>query len=164
MNEKLTKSLEKYLLAIDFLLTENETIIVKDVADYLKFGGATTADAIHKLKEKGYINYKPYGNITLTHLGEKAVIIKKYRHNIISKFLNKVLNIDSKDAEYNAEQIEYSMTEEVLNRLVNFLDFAEQCSCSEPKWLNSCKSTVETGNVSEKCKSCTGGCCCTNKD
>ena len=163
MEEKLTKSLETYLLAIDSLLEEKEAIIVKDVAQYLNFGGATTADAVKKLKEKGYVNYEPYGNITLTDLGEKTVIIKKYRHNTITRFLNKVLDIKEKTAEFNAEQMEYSMTDDVLTRLVNFLDFMEQCSCSEPKWVNSCKSTLETGELSPKCKSCSGGCCCSNK-
>ena len=163
MEEKLTKSLETYLLAIDTLLENKKSIIVKDVAQYLSFGGATTADAVKKLKEKGYVNYEPYGNITLTALGEKTVIIKKYRHNTITKFLNKVLDIDVKKAEYNAEQMEYSMTDDVLTRLVNFLDFMEQCSCSEPKWVKSCKSTLETGELSDKCKSCSGGCCCSDK-
>ena len=163
MKEKLTKSLESYLLAICTLLETKKSIIVKDVAQYLNFGGATTADAVKKLKEKGYVIYEPYGNITLTDLGEKTVIIKKYRHNTITKFLNKVLDIDLKNADYNAEQMEYYMTEDVLTRLVNFLDFMEQCSCKEPKWVKSCKSTLETGELSKKCKSCSGGCCCSNK-
>ena len=163
MEEKLTKSLETYLLAIDTILEEKKSIIVKDVAQYLHFGGATAADAVKKLKEKGYINYEPYGNITLTDLGEKTVIIKKYRHNTITRFLNKVLDIEEKTAEYNAQQMEYSMTDDVLARLVSFLDFMEQCSCKEPKWVNSCKSTLATGEMSTKCKSCSGGCCCSNK-
>ena len=137
-----------------------EIIIVKDIAEYMNHGGASTADAVKRLKEKGYINYEPYGNITLTLLGKNTVTIKKYRHSTITKFLNKVLDINLKTAEYNAERMEYSMTDDVLNRLVNFLDFAEQCSCSEPKWIKSCKSTLEKGELNVKCKSCSGGCCC----
>jgi DtxR family Mn-dependent transcriptional regulator len=163
MEEKLTKSLETYLLAIDMLLENQETIIVKDVAKYLNFGGATTADAVKKLKEKGYVNYEPYGNITLTSQGEDAVLLKKYRHNTIKKFLNKVLDIDPDSAETNASAIEYSMTKDVLIRFVHFVDFMEQCSCSEPKWIKSCKSSLEKGKLSEHCQNCTGGCCCNNK-
>jgi len=163
MEEKLTKSLETYLLAIDSLLEDKKSIIVKDVAKYLNFGGATTSDAIKKLKEKGYVNYEPYGNITLTDLGKETITVKKYRHNTIKNFLNKVLDIDVKKAEYNANQIEYSMTDDVLARLVHFLDFMEQCSCAEPKWVKSCKSTLADGKLNTKCKSCSGGCCCSNK-
>ena len=160
MKEKLTKSLETYLLAIDTLLETKKPIIVKDIAQYLNFGGATTSDAIKKLKEKGYINYKPYGNITLTSLGEETVIIKRYRHNTISNFLNRVLNIEPDKGEINADAIEYSMTEDVLSRLVSFMDFMDQCSCREPKWIKSCKNTMQNGELSENCKTCQGGCCC----
>lgn len=162
MEEKLTKSLEKYLLAIDKLSETKDSIIVKDVAKYMNYGGATTADAIKKLKEKGCVNYEPYGDITLTPLGEETVKQKKYRHCAITKFLNKVLDISLEDAEYNSEQMEYSLGDEVLNRFVNFLDFMEHCSCPEPKWIKSCKISLETGKISEKCKSCTGGCCCSD--
>ena len=163
MGKELTKSLETYLLAVDMLLQKKESIIVKDVANYLKLGGASTAEAIKKLREKGYLNYEPYGNITLTSLGGNTVFVKNYRHHTITKFLNKVLDIEPEKAEYNAEQIEYSMTDDVLTRLVHFMDFMEQCSCAEPRWVTSCKSSLETGQLSNKCKSCNGGCCCGNK-
>ena len=160
MEHKLTKSLEKYLLAIDTLIEQKGSVIVKDVAEFLKYGGATTADAVKKLKEKGYVNYEPYGNITLTSLGEKAVIIKKYRHTTITNFLNQVLDIDLNKAEENAEAIEYSMTDDVLARFVNFMDFMKQCACPEPKWIKSCKSALKNVEMSESCKGCSGGCCC----
>jgi len=160
MSEGLTKSLETYLLAIDTLLEQKDSIIVKDVANFLKHGGAATSDAVKKLKEKGYVNYEPYENITLTSLGEKTVIIKKYRHTTITNFLNQVLDIELNKAEINADALEYSMTEDVLERLVNFMDFMKQCACPEPKWIKSCKLTLKDGKISEKCAVCSGGCCC----
>ena len=163
MENKLTKSLENYLLTIDTLLKKKETIIVKDIAEYLKIGGASTSEAIKKLKQKGYINYEPYGNITLTPQGENYVSLKKYRHNTILKFLNKVLDIDINSAKENAEKMEYSMTEDVLARFVHFMDFMEQCACSEQKWIKSCRFLLKTGEMSEKCKSCKGSCCCNSK-
>ena len=163
MKEKLTQSLETYLLAIDELLKSGKKIIVKDVANFMNIGGASTADAIKKLKDKGFVNYEPYSDITLTGKGVEIVSLKKYRHNTIAKFLNKVLDIEPKSAEQNATAIEYSMTEDVLIRLVNFMDFMEQCTCQEPRWIKSCKKTLNTGEISGKCKSCTGGCCC-NKE
>ena len=159
MENRLTQSLETYLSAIDTLLETKDAIIVKDVAQYLNNGGASTSDAIKKLREKGYVNYEPYENITLTPKGKEAVILKKYRHDTITKFLNKVLGIEIDKAQYNAEQIEYSMTNDVLIRLVNFMDFMGQCACSEPKWVKSCKSSLETGQLCDNCKSCQGGCC-----
>ena len=163
MNDKLTKSLETYLLAIDTLLETNEKIIVKDVSEFMHVGGASAADAVKKLREKGCINYEPYGNITLTSFGEKTTIVKKYRHRVISEFLNQVLDIDLKKAQVNADKMEYFIEDDVLTKFVYFLDFMKQCSCSEPKWMKSCKSTLINGAISEKCKSCTGKCNCSKK-
>lgn len=160
--EKLTESLETYLVAIFDLLEQKESIIVKDVADYLKIGGPSTADAIKKLKDKGFVNYVPYGDITLTGKGIEAVTLKKYRHTAITKFLNRVLDINLETAQKNASAIEYSMTKDVLSKFVAFLDFMEQCSCKEPRWVKSCKNSLQTGELSNGCKSCIskgGGCC-----
>lgn len=160
----LTESLEKYLLAIYELSKTNDNIIVKDIANYLQIGGSSTADAIKTLTNKGFINYIPYGTITLTSKGVAAVELKIYRHNTISDFLNKVLDIDKENSDKNASAIEYSMTEDVLVKFIHFLDFMKQCTCKEPKWVKSCKHTLDCGNVSEKCNNCisqkhSGGCC-----
>ncbi len=158
-NEKiLTESLEKYLFAIYEISKNNPNMIVKDVANYLKIGGASTAAAIRSLAKKGFINYVPYGTISLTEAGMGAVELKIYRHNTISDFLNLVLEIDKASADKNANAIEYSMTSDVLEKFVHFLDFMKQCSCKEPKWLKSCKHTLSDGKISEKCINCTTGC------
>ena len=160
MNNKLTKSLETYLMTVDKLLENNSSIIVKDVATYLNYGGASVSTAIKKLKNLGFVNYEPYGNITLTEKGKDIVFLKKYRNETITKFLNKVLDIDIEQAKKNAKSIEYSMTEDVLVRFVNFMDFMEQCACSEQRWVNSCKNALSCGHMSSKCKNCNGDCCC----
>lgn len=160
MEKFLTKSLETYLLAIDTLLENKQSIIVKDIAEFLQIGGASTSNAIKKLREKGYIIYEPYENITFTMKGKEVVSLKKYRHNTITKFLNRVLGIDLQSAKINAEAIEYSMTNDVLIKLVGFMDFMEHCNCSEPKWIKSCQSALKEGQISKNCQNCTGGCCC----
>ena len=161
----LTESLEKYLLAIYELSKINDNIIVKDVANYLKIGGASTADAIKTLANRDFINYIPYGSIKLTSKGLEAIELKLYRHNTISEFLNKVLDIEKESADKNASAMEYSMTEDVLIKFVHFLDFMKQCTCKEPKWIKSCKHSLENGEISEKCSACIsdgkgcGSCC-----
>lgn len=164
--KNISESLEKYLLAIYEISKSNSNIIVKDVANYLKIGGASTAIAVKTLAERGFIEYVPYGAISLTTKGLNAVKIKIYRHNTISNFLNKVLEIDKENSDENASLIEYSMTEDVLTKFVHFLDFMEQCSCKEPKWLNSCKHSLTTGEISEKCANCVSGCggCCSQNN
>ena len=167
--KRLTESLEKYLLAVYELTKNGNSIIVKDVSEYLKIGGASTAEAIKTLRDSGFVDYVPYGNINLTKEGQSVVELKLYRHDTIAKFLNKVLGIDIDNANKNANTIEYSMTEDVLIKFVHFLDFMTQCSCKEPKWIKSCKHSLANGKMSEKCEACKttenccGGCCSTDK-
>lgn len=168
MQNKLTESLEAYLLSIDTLSESKDKISVKDVYELMGLKGPATSDAVKKLSSMGYIKYVPYYGITLLEKGKKAIEIKRYRHSMISDFLNNVLGIDKKHADLNANSIEYSMTEDVLNRFVNFLNFMKTCSCKEPKWIKSCKKSLEKGKLSDVCKSCimsnknnsSMNCCC----
>lgn len=155
--KELTESLEKYLLAIHELTKIKDMVKVKDVSHYLKIGGPSTADAIKTLAEREFITYVPYGEITITQKGKSAIETKIHRRNTISKFLNQVLDIDETLAKADAKAIEYSMTEDVLDKFVFFLNFMEQCTCKEPKWIQSCKHNLKNGKLSNLCKECMTG-------
>lgn len=154
MNTELTESLEKYLLAIYEIVKVNKAARVKDVSNYLKIGGPATSDAVKTLAERKYINYVPYGIITITAKGKRKAENKLKRHNTISNFLGKVLMVDESKIEESAKQIEYSMPEDVLEKFVQFLTFMENCSCKEPKWIKSYKYYFENGGMQEKCLKC----------
>ena len=165
MKNELTESLEKYLLAIYEIVKKNKAARVKDVSNYLKIGGPATSDAVKNLAKKGYINYVPYGIITITNKGTKKAEEKINRHKTISNFLDKVLMVDN--AEEKAKQVEYSMPGDVLEKFVQFLSFMELCSCKEPKWVKSYKYFVKEGKMQNKCQECVllqanfdnSGCC-----
>ena len=171
MKNELTESLEKYLLAIYYIVKENKAARVKDVSKYLNIGGPATSDAVKILAERKLINYVTYEIITITEKGKKRAEEKINRHRTISNFLEKVLQVEPEKLEEGAKSIEYSMPEEVLNKFVSFLNFMENCSCKEPKWVKSYKYYSENGDMQEKCKlcmkqkesfdnsSCCSGCC-----
>lgn len=154
MNNELTESLEKYLLAIYEIVKINKAARVKDVSNYLKIGGPATSDAVKTLAERKYINYVPYGIITITSKGKKKAESKIKRHKTISNFLDKVLMVESDKIYDSAKRIEYSMTEDVLEKFVEFLTFMEKCSCKEPKWVKSYQYYSHNGKMQEKCNSC----------
>ncbi len=154
MKHKLTESLEKYLLAVYEIVKTNKAARVKDVSNYLNIGGPATSEAIKKLAEFKYINYAPYGIITITPNGEKYAKTKILRHNTITNFLDKVLMIDGNILNETADSIEYSMTDDVLDKFVCFLSFMENCSCKKPKWVKSYEYFSKNGEMQEKCKVC----------
>lgn len=154
MKHELTESLEKYLLAIYEIVKINQAARVKDVSNYLKIGGPATSDAVKTLAQRKFINYVPYGIITITAKGKKRAEEKIYRHKTISNFLEKVLLVESENVDSSAKQIEYAMPEDVLDKFVQFLNFMENCSCKEPKWVKSYTHFAQNKQMSDKCKSC----------
>ena len=64
--KELTKSLEKYLAAIYNIVQTQGAARVRDVSEKVGANGASTSEAVKALAKKGFINYKPYGVITLT--------------------------------------------------------------------------------------------------
>lgn len=151
---KLTASLENYLCAICTIEKKNKAARVKDIANYLSIGASSVSEAMKTLEKKGYINYEPYGLITITSKGEKLVTEKLKRNEIISHFLRDVLHVDESAIEKNAKNIEYGMSEDVLEKFVRFLTFMQTCSCKEPKWIKSFKYYAQNGELQEKCCSC----------
>lgn len=174
MENELTESLEKYLFAIYEIVKENKAARVKDVSNYLKIGSPATSDAVKTLAKRKYINYEPYGIITITTKGKKKAEEKIRRHKTISNFLDKVLHVNKEEIEKSAKSIEYSMTEDVLDKFVAFLDFMENCSCKEPKWIKSYEFFAQNNCMQDKCVKCikekesfdNSGCCggCSKKE
>ena len=154
MQKELTESLEKYLLAIYEIVKVNQAARVKDVSNYLKIGGPATSDAVKTLAKRGYINYVPYGIITITQKGTKTAEEKILRHKTIANFLEKVLQVEPKDVDFSADKIEYSMPSDVLEKFVQFLTFMDKCSCKEPKWVKSYKYYAKEGKMQDKCQNC----------
>lgn len=150
----LTQSLEKYLSAIHKIVKENTAARVKDVSKELQIGMASTSEAVKTLAKKGYINYVPYGIITITEKGEQAVSKKAKRHEVICNFLTKCLMMDESSVEKSADNIEFSMTEDVLERFVEYLSFMQKCSCKEPKWIKSFQYYLSQGKMQDKCEFC----------
>ena len=154
MKKELTESLEKYLLAIHEIVKTNQAARVKDVSKFLNIGAPATSDAVKTLATKGFVNYVPYGIITLTEKGKKSAEEKISRTKIISNFLEKVLMLPSDKINKYTSEIEFSMSEEVLDRFVKFLHFMKSCSCKEPKWVKSYKHYAKSGVMQNKCLEC----------
>ena len=154
MQKELTESLEKYLLAIYEIVKVNQAARVKDVSNYLKIGGPATSDAVKTLAQRGYINYIPYGIITIKQKGIKKAEEKILRHQTIANFLEKVLQVEPEKVDFSATKIEYAMPCDVLEKFVQFLTFMEKCSCKEPKWVKSFKYYSQNGQMQDKCQNC----------
>lgn len=154
----LTASTENYINAIHKIVGINKVARVKDISKMLEIGASSVSEALKPLAENGFINYEPYGVITLTSKGEKVAKELAKRRETICNFLENVLLVDKEIVDENAGKIEHGMSKEVLEKFIRFLTFMQKCSCKEPKWIKSFKYYSQNGELQDKCNSCIAKC------
>ena len=124
--EELSASLEDYLEAIYHIVKEKQASKAKDIAEKLKVNNSSVTGALRSLSKKGYINYAPYDLITLTTKGKKKATDVIKRHNALLNFFEGVLHIKRKEAEEVACKMEHSLSKNILQKLIKYIEFTEE--------------------------------------
>jgi len=156
----LSSNLEDYLEAISILQAENRVARAKDIAERLGVSRASVSGALKTLAERGLIHYEPYSFITLTAQGEIVARQVLERHRTLKDFFENFLRLDSELAEANACRMEHAIDSQVLERLIQFLEFVRHCPRGGADWLEAfhdvCRQKVEM-DLSQ-CRTCLEGC------
>jgi len=154
----LSASLEDYLEAILLITNTKGAARSKDISQHLSVKGPSVTGALRLLAEKELVHYAPYDVVTLTsqgrHLAEN--IIK--RHEILYSFLFDVLRLDDKTAESTACQLEHEISESVLERLVMFVEFVQNCPRGGNNWINGFAHNCSNGKDKTMCEPCIEQC------
>ncbi len=124
--QKLSASLEDYLEAIFNLGSDSEGARSKDVAEALGVAKSSVTGAIQALSEKGLVNYRPYGCITLTKSGQVVAAEVVRKHNILKSFFISVLGVDSETAQQAACRAEHALGPEIIGRLLSFIEYVTE--------------------------------------
>ena len=119
----LTSTMEDYLEAIYDLNQEFPSVRVRDIAQKLEVKMPTVTSMLKSLNDKGYVNYEKYEYVVLTDAGEQVGKEMRHRHDVISDFLSKTLEIDLITADKEACKIEHSLDDETLKRMIAFMNF-----------------------------------------
>lgn len=122
---KLTSSLEDYLETIYNHLQTNEKVRAIDISRELNVSRASVTEALKKLGELEYVNYGRYETLSLTEEGKKYAITIINKHKNIQDFFEKVLGANHDEACENACKIEHIISEDILNRIIAFNEFAQ---------------------------------------
>ena len=155
----LTESMEDYLEAILALERRHKVARAKDIADRLHVQRGTVTGALKTLAEKELINYAPYSYVTLTPKGAAIASEIRRRHQVIRNFLTEVLRIPPETAETTACRMEHVVEGVVLDRLVCFIEFIQQCPRAGNDLLRSFISFCESGRLRrEECETCLDDC------
>ncbi len=153
-NNTLSASLEDYLEAIYNIILEKKAVRAKDIANRLKVSNASVTGALRALAKRALLNYAPYDVITLTPEGEKVAREVARRHEILRDFFTKVLAVDFQQADAAACTLEHGIPAEIIDRLVQFIEFIEICPLGEEKLIQGFRRHLECGIDADMCDSC----------
>ena len=117
---KLTEIQEDYLKTIYLLQKDDKKARVTDIAKVLNKTKPTVNYAITNLKDAGFINYKTYGDISLTDKGNEYAKKILEAYDIVYLFLNNILKLDPEKSEKEATKIKATVDDETLNKLARY--------------------------------------------
>lgn len=118
-------SKEDYLSAIYKLRDEAGEIKPNLIAENLEISAAAVTDMLKKLNKDGYVRYRKYKGIKLTPKGEKYAISMIRKHRLWETFLFETLGMPWEKIHNEAEKLEHSSSDELVDKLEEFLNFPE---------------------------------------
>jgi DtxR family transcriptional regulator, Mn-dependent transcriptional regulator len=150
-NMELSSNMEDYLETIAALKKTNDVVRVRDISRLLNVKSSSVNSALRTLSKKGLVKHEKYGFINLTPQGEAIAQKIQSKHDILLKFLTKILNINDETAIQDACKMEHVISSQTFNRLTKFIKFVENgLDGNTPEWLKNFKQYLRTGKK-QKC-------------
>jgi DtxR family Mn-dependent transcriptional regulator len=118
-------SKEDYLSVIYKSSDSNGLIKANQIAEKLNISGAAVTDMLRKLSKEGYVDYKRYKGIKLTKSGEDYARSMVRRHRIWEVFLHQIVGLPWDKVHNEAENLEHSSSDELIERMEEMLDYPE---------------------------------------
>lgn len=118
----MTFSEENYLKAIYHLTSVSESgVSTNAIAEKMETKASSVTDMLKKLSEKNLVNYKKYQGVTLTEEGLHSAKMIVRKHRLWEVFLVEKLDFAWDEVHEIAEQLEHIKSEQLINRLDDFL-------------------------------------------
>ncbi len=118
-----TSTVEDYLKAI--LLAgqpeEGSLVGMGQVAARLKVAPGTVTAMMKALADSGLVAYEPYTGVRLTAAGRQLATHVLRRHRLIELFLVEILGLDWSEVHAEAERLEHSVSDRVIERMDELL-------------------------------------------
>lgn len=117
---------ENYLKAIYQLWEkqpDQDLVILGDLARELELTPGTITTMIRSLADRGLVEYHRRSGVQLTEQGRQEALKVVRRHRLIELFLVKVLHMDWADVHEDAEALEHSVSDRVLDRIDAMMGF-----------------------------------------
>ncbi len=125
-------SKEDYLRIIYKFKNINGEIRANTIAEKLSVSNAAVTDMVKKLSLIGYAKYRRYKGISLTKEGEIYARTMVRRHRIWEIFLNQIVGLPWDKVHDEANRLEHSSSDDLINRMEEILGFPEYDPHGDP--------------------------------
>jgi DtxR family Mn-dependent transcriptional regulator len=118
----MTFSEENYLKTIYHLtILSDSEVSTNAIAEMMETKASSVTDMLKKLAEKDLVNYKKYRGVSLTEEGKLMAKMIVRKHRLWEVFLVEKLDFSWDEVHDIAEQLEHIKSEQLINRLDDFL-------------------------------------------
>jgi DtxR family Mn-dependent transcriptional regulator len=122
-----TSTVEDYLKCI--LLAEQDVPAVRvstgRIASALSVAPATVTSMLKTLAASGLVSYERYSGASLTPAGNELALHVLRRHRLVELFLVRVMGMDWSEVHGDAELLEHSVSESLIQKMDEMLGFPE---------------------------------------
>ncbi|MBD3673198.1 MAG: metal-dependent transcriptional regulator [Planctomycetaceae bacterium] len=118
-----TLTVENYLKSIlqHELQTDENLMSTGKIAEAMEVSPGTVTSMLKTLSESGLAEYRPYEGAILTESGRKLAMRMLRRHRLIELFLVKTLNLTWDQVHEEAEDMEHSVSDFLVEKIDEFL-------------------------------------------
>lgn len=125
-------SVQNYLKAIYQLQESCDTVTTTALAQHLGISAASVTNMVKKLARLKLVRHSPYHGVELTRAGEKMALEVLRHHRLIELFLAEALGVPWEAVHAEAEKIEHVISEDLEDRIANFLGEPERDPHGDP--------------------------------
>lgn len=120
-------TVENYVKAILQLQLKSEATRVSPgaLATRLEVSPGSVTSMLKTLSESGLANYVPYEGVELTETGQRLATRVLRRHRLIELFLHSTLKLTWDQVHVEAEELEHSVSDFLVDRIDEFLGHPE---------------------------------------
>jgi DtxR family transcriptional regulator, Mn-dependent transcriptional regulator len=116
-----SSTVENYLKAIyigsNSLEPPQRLLPMGQLATALNVTPGTATTMVKTLAESGLVEYEPYAGVALTKAGQKLAALVTRRHRLIELFLVQVMGYSWDEVHDEAEQLEHTVSERLVDRM-----------------------------------------------
>jgi DtxR family Mn-dependent transcriptional regulator len=141
---------EEYLETILYLTKGGQTAKTKDIAEAIGVKPPSVSEMLIKLKEEGYVDYRPYIGASLTEKGRAEAVQMERKHQLLETFLVDTLGVDVDEAHDEACEMEHTISDSTVARICSFLGHPRFCPDDHPISKGECcEKSVESMPLTE---------------